>query len=522
MKKYITTIIILLFTQVTFADDWNSRHIEDIFISDEFSEICVFDSIAYLATLYGLVKMDIADRVIPVILERYPMNFEICELAKRDSLLFVGYRYRDNMDIFSLSNPTIPELITTYNTDGPFSGAYFLDSLLFLNASGYLYLYMIDDIRNPAFLDSIRGPAFSIDFYEQFAYRAYNHWIGVFNFEDPNNLGESHFVSLHDYDIDNAYDILIEDDLAYVGSSPLSIFSLRNNPLEPELIGLGESNGRHIAKTGDNVFLGSRDIYVYDVSSPRAPEEVASIEIEGESILDWTLEDSILYSVHGENGLRIFDVANPQRPELLTHYENSGEYSKIVPYQHYLYQKVRKSNNEEVLKIISVEEPLHPVVVDSMSWPLLDVISNIVIGRDLLAVQLRYEYFDSLLNRERLFSGTEFYSLENPVQPAKLSTVVDLLGGKQIMDGYFYVGGDDDIGLSIYSLENIEEPRLVGTYNEHGRCDRIVLQDDLLITHNQRGNVYTIVIWDKSDPENLEQLGIAYNWVRSDFVVLGN
>ena len=59
--KTLTILLCILFSGVfpLSASDWNIRHIEDVFISDEINEICVFDNIAYLATTYGLVKMNL-------------------------------------------------------------------------------------------------------------------------------------------------------------------------------------------------------------------------------------------------------------------------------------------------------------------------------------------------------------------------------------------------------------------------------------------------------------------------------
>ncbi len=528
MKTLKLLLCILVFWVFTLsASNWNINHINDVFISDEISEICVFDSVAYFSTTYGLVKMDVADRENLQILKRFPKKFEICELTKRDTLLFVGYKTNDILEIYNLSNSSILDRITQYNTDGRIGGTYFCDSNLFLKNNQYLHLYSINDIRNPVHLDSIRGGGYSIDFFEHFACIASNDYLKTFSFEDPTNLSDMESVWIREeYDINQAFDILIEDDLAYVASTPFSIFSLGENPLEPELIGRGESNGRNIAKSGDYAFLGGDDIYIYDVSNPRSPDQIASLEIEGERVLHWTRVDEVLFSAHEENGLRIFDITNPQRPELTTHYENSGEYGEIIPYQNYLYQIVTHGNYARFVKIISIENPVHPTLVDSVTWDFFgrnDHVSKIHINENLLAVNLQNTFFDSSINRNYQFEGIELYSLENPEQPLKLSSI-EFTGVNDIVinEDHLYVGGDEEPGLNIYSLENLEEPRLVERRNEHGRCDRIVIQDDLLITHNRRRNVYTIVIWDKTDPENLEQLGISYNWVRPDFAVLGN
>ena len=524
MKRYAVTLIVVLasLVLVTFAADWNVRFIEEKFINDEFNDVAVSGNYAYFASSYGLVVMDIADQDEPQIIDRKRIKGECKFVAILDTLLFTDDE--NGIGVYNISNPPNVNLITIIESNGTIT--YIEDTLLYVS-DRYFKIINVADIFNPVALDSVQHPGFK-DVYINDGLLCARTMRGLYtlNVSDPRNIVELSAIDLP-IDLDLTGDIAtlaVHNGFIYLKAGlDFAILSIGEDGI-PNLEQV-YMHGRYPANESfiynDMLVLCDDNYTCYSIENPLVPELITEAGEFENGIVEFTVYDDLVISIHNETGsFSISSFDNRNRLDIQYYCPFRYAHGSFITFENFMYMNVPNEGGK--FRIYDIEHPLNPVLLDSVDIDYHGGQSRssagfISVDEDYLIFSDQFSYRDTVLNRTRTFRGYMVFSMEDPSAPVENFRLY--MASKQgiIIDGdIMYVAVHCfDYGIHIYSLEDPRNPRLVRTIEEHGSCNKLVIQDDLLITHwtHSTPNHYdAIVIYDKTDPENPEQLGIAYNW----------
>jgi hypothetical protein len=174
------------------------------------------------------------------------------------------------------------------------------------------------------------------------------------------------------YDMENAYDVAVEGDYAYVAGARLEIINV-GNPLNPIYVGsyLFFSNNTAIRISGDYAYLGKIQFFeIIDVSDPAAPYQAGYYDFD-----EWTcfitgvyISGDYAYTAANTSGLGcnlgrcsfdILNISDPGAPVLVSSLYVSEPYAVSVAGR-YAYLG---AFNGPGFRIVDIADPANPVIV---------------------------------------------------------------------------------------------------------------------------------------------------------------
>jgi len=395
------------------ADSSEGLRIIDVSDPDDLNEVSVFDTPgaaysvcimgehAYLAIGgYGLLVIDVSD-------PENPREISVCNTPRSAMNVFVAGEYAYVADspgglcVIDLSDLEDPRRAGQYYSDrfGYARGIFVSGDVTYVAANG-LHVVDVSDPSHPNEVDVFGISGYSSDVFvvEDYAYvvNYVSNGDGGLIILDVSNPETPQRISVLDLDgIDNRpfFKVFVQDDLAYLVSSPVICIIDVSDPENPAEVGTYEfENNRasDIFVLGNYIYVanGWQRFCVIDVSDPRNPEEVGLCEIEDYSFICVFVSGEYAYVNYGVIDLvarddddfsywpylGVIDISDPTDPQLLgtceagpfcsDAYDNlciSGEYAYISTYDNFY--------------TIDVSDPEHPEVVAEITGGLATGVS---------------------------------------------------------------------------------------------------------------------------------------------------
>ena len=321
--------------------------------------VAVADGIAFISADAEFHILDVSDPTNPSVLASRELRY-IARSIVRDSLAYAfRYGYADSLIILDLSDPADPARLGALECSDPdcFSSDMILtDSFLITTGE----IIDVSDPSAPVSINTYSGCAgFALGQWANFLYRARATKINVY---DMANIEEPYYVDSHAFP-GNAYDVHIEDNLAYVallnhGLLILDIGDIHN----PILIGELENwfNYECIDVQGD-ILCNGRD--VVDISDPANPVITADLgygdnfDVHLKGNLAFVARESV-----DEEVLLVFDLSDPGNPALLSEYQTKfGNHAKVALKDTLAFLSVY--NGSESVHIINYADPSSPELI---------------------------------------------------------------------------------------------------------------------------------------------------------------
>ncbi len=502
MKKLTTIILLLSLTITSQAESWNITRAGGV-TTDWFYDVKVVDDIAYCATKFGLVLMDVSDKENPEIHSRIETDGIGLDIVIRDSMLYFCDG-GEGLKIYSIAEPTEPQLISECEEAAGAGRIVLRDDFAYVSCGrAGMSIVDISDPFQPGQIGRTNRECDGIALLENYAYTGGDN-IRIIEIEDPSNP-----------ELLNTTDIGYDGELSIVGDvlfGYLYFFNLEDR-LEPELIYRNNPIGSSCHDLVNNILftsigvaeLRASTISGFNIEDPENPERVVSCIKQITSAVDINYADDYVYVAHGNKGFTICDFRDWDNTEEVSTYVNSADYHNVAVHEGYAY--VFDYFGRFV--VVSLEDPNRPVEVFEEVWYEFDLDSYempLVVTDEFIYT---YNYFGSEDEEGEDYDrrGIYTYSLEDPEAP-ELIHELPIHYYHQLYDlktdGNLLYGTSFGTGLVVISLENPETPEMVEIYEGY-RCVKLDVEGDLVITASKDdGELEGIVIWDKSDPYDIE------------------
>ena len=502
------------------AEPWNITKVGEV-VTDSYCGVLGNGDVAYATSPYGLLVLDVSDRTHPQVVRRIETDGTAGEMAFKDTLLILCEGYA-GLKVFQITDPQEPVLI---GVCPGVVGAYRLklrDDLAFV-ACGRAGMNVVDlsDPFNPELIGYDDAISEDVALYNDYAYTSAGP-MTILDISDPHNPS---LVGYTGYETSGEL-ACIDDNLV----NDARIFSLED-PVRPSLI-WDILDGTPVYQSGEcfaivdqylwlpSVERDNREdnLFCLNLSNPADPEIVGAFRDTIGWGTDLYYNNGYLFHTAGNrhadepNGISIIDVGNPEEPQpagLLT--AAPFGYKSLAAYGDYIYaadfnghRVVYSINEGNALGELSRQNWESASGYDHAYWPML--------VHDSLLIEItdfRYQQDDRNLRRQGLF----ILSLQDPTNPQEIGTISyrelrGLLPMDVVADGdYLYMGSIEDSLMAI-SLADPTQPEITCRGGFYAAYWGIDIEDSLLITAVSRSNPqFTgIVVWDKSDPTNLQIL----------------
>ncbi len=284
---------------------------------------------AFVGTSAGFQIVDVTDPSNPQLLASMDTPDECFRPVIEDAIAFVPLLDQDVL-VLDISDPRKPLIVSTIKTRPEPRGMRVVDGHLFLCVqSGFT----IVDVRDPSAPVEVSatsifvGPTSDIEIIGDLAYVALdprtNGWIWIYDLTD---LEDPQHVAFLQFGDSGAYRVRVSDGLAYVAgmtgglrvvslSDPLNIVELGNLKAPVDTVGLEVHwNIAYLIEDG----LGDL-VKTFDVSDPRLPRYLGSVEIPGvPSAIDVDPDRRVAYVADPKMGFHVLDIISPSDPRILS------------------------------------------------------------------------------------------------------------------------------------------------------------------------------------------------------------
>ncbi len=498
-----TSILFIFFIPILLnAENWNITRAGGI-TTDWFYDVKVVDEIAFCATKFGLVLMDVSNKENPEVHSRIETDGSGLDIVIRDSILYFCDGIA-GLKVYSIAEPTEPLLISECEEAAGAGRIILRDDYAYVSCGrGGMSIVDVSDPFQPEQVGRTDRECDGIAFLEDYAYTG-GAAIRIIDIEDPSNP-----------ELLNTTDIGFDGELSIVGEvlfGYLYFFNLEDR-LEPELIYRHNPIGvachhlidNNLFQLGGNREFNYPFISCWDIEDPENIEFLFACEIEIGHINDILYYDDYVYTTHGSEGFTICDFRDWDNTEEVSTYVNYADYHNVAVQGNLAYAFDYFGR----FVVISLEDPNQPVEVFEEVW------SNFSLQAYEVPIVITDEYvymYNHLRGEDedgediRRY-GLYTYSIEDPETPELVhELIIDSEHEPYDLktDGNFLYGSSFGTGLVVISLENPEAPELLEIYEGY-RCVKLDVEGDLVITASKDDDeLEGIVIWDKSNPYDIE------------------
>lgn len=230
--------------------------------------------------------------------------------------------------IYDLSNPKLPQLLSSFHTPGSPKGMIVRDGVAFVPDDDHgLQIIDVSDPTTPTLLSHLqtRGLGYTPRIVGDLLYLASHHGgfqiIDISDVRQPRQIGEFDTPG-------KAWSLEVRDELAYIADddSGLLIFDV-SNPTTPEPVGqyFTGAAAEEVLLRDNIAFVAFFDdgLHVLDISNPRAPQLISKLALPGNTRgLD--LVGDTLFVAGWLAGVQAVDVSNLKQPTLLSSIDTRG------------------------------------------------------------------------------------------------------------------------------------------------------------------------------------------------------
>ncbi len=472
--------------------------------------IQVFGDFVYFGISTGswFYVLDVSDKTDPVLDHFVSYEGEYGQwtgLLVVDSLLIVTEV--NNLWVYSLEQPSEPELIGTLEGVGGGDNGLMLDDDIYLSRG-----FDIIDISNP------RQPEFIFDM------QGFSEYFG----RSINTLPPPHCISAN-------YPFTITGDDVGI----IAVINVRELGRPRLLYDNYESRSHHssylVEANGDYAYvcdaieyrLGRGGLFqalkVFDVSDPTQPDLITVLDSIDEDFYQIDLIDDDNYLCLSAGGYSyMLSVEDPAEPVKVGRFEH-GIYKNFDQYENYIY-----SRQSSGFYIHDISDPSNPRYIDHIEYIVApysrDYAAGLAVTNEhLFVTSTRYGLLTySLENPEdpELIDITEFEDTpfrvvakvdylywrtsgslsvilvedpENPQQVNSFEIEGSYYGSLFIKNNILFIA-EGAAGLSLYTLEDPARPELIGYYDTPGSAGDLAVQDNLLYVADH----YSFGIYDIS------------------------
>jgi hypothetical protein len=369
---------------------------------------------AYIADGSGGIKVvDVTSPAAPKLAASLVASGYAHSVAANEKLLCVGSLYDGGYQIFDISRPDSPAVVSTnkytmYNEGWRvilkenrgivvdyFSGIFFMDfadprkptvtgffpapsSIVavcgrdrYAFAVGELSGVLVVDTVDPARPNLVGGTNIfrgvqNIAVNGNFIYVTDRWSIRVFDATDPTKPKPGKPLTFAE---GIPRTLVVRGNSAYLTADNFGFYTLDvTDPAAPRVVGSFRLSGftYGLAVSGDNAFLANSDtgLHVLDVRKPEAPAEIGVVKLTGEPS-GVAVRGQLAYIASGADGLIVVDIGRPDAPRILGT-AASGDYSSAVVLDgHFAYV----ADGLAGVKKIDISDPNSPRLVSSFDTP---------------------------------------------------------------------------------------------------------------------------------------------------------
>jgi len=445
--------------------------------SNETGEIAIHNDIGYLAAgSNGLRILNLTNPANPQVIGSDSTGIEMRMIeVSGDYAYVVGWtsNFYDVLQIFDVSQPQSPVLITTFSLPDYVQKIVLKDNLLFVcwNFEDWheyefhygMIIYNVSNPNAPVTLCNYALSTFTWDLCIS-GFRVYVADYQGLKILDISNPSSPQMIGVY-YTTYGFRSIAVQDNIAYASYQGLKVLDVQN-PTSPVLIGQLGSIGLYDMSVNGNTLFGMSDygLYSVDISDPMNPVSLSYSFLLGSLTL--TVNGNYAYISHWQRGVNIVDVSNPVDVTLIGSVETDGQANAIYVDSGIAY--VADYNGG--LKTYDVSDPSNPTLSGSLNSDRM--INDVYKSGD-------YAYLASGYGTEG--GGLEIINVSNPASPSLMSylPVQDYAPELVVSGSYAYVA-DDFNGMKIFNISNPANPVLASTYNAQAYGRALALSGNII------------------------------------------
>lgn len=379
------------------------------------------------------------------------------------------------IDIFDISNPANPTLISNYDTDGQSMGVFILSGKAYIaDLNGGL---KIVDISTPA--APILLGAYTTDISPMNVHvvgtRAYvaalRQGLKIIDISNPNAPG-----LLGTYPtVGDAIDLFVNGSIAYIveANTGLEIVDL-SNPASPQLLSrIANSNASGIWVEGSIACfcIGESDFILYDVSNPAAPQKKGWLNFSGASINSARIVGNKLYLADYDMGLRIVNIADPDKPTLTSSHTITGTALNLAISGN----TALVASQSGGLNLVDITNPGTPAYLGRYDQS-GDTQSVWVAGSTAFLAQSSISGTSSNCNQLQIID------ISNPQKPTSLGHFNHSVLSLQTVGNTAFIGGEHD--FTSVDITDPAKPSKLGSCNLNDLCNAIAINGDTAYVAN--------------------------------------
>ena len=423
----------------------------------ETRDVAVWGDYAYVAapgaeTGPDVFIVSVADKANPQKVASFPVDGAAFTLTADNGQLYVGTSA--GMAIYSLSNPTEPQLLGSY-------AGVDVRKIAVANDLAYLAAGMqgivILDVSAPAAVSRVGGTILG-ESDDVVSLALAGNYLEVA--ANTSSLQWQPVGRLRIVDVSNP-------------TAPVEVYA--SDPLEQ-----GKMNSiKHI---GSLAAIGGAALHLFDTTDPRAPVKRSALPLrmgvkEVESVNGRAL-------VLNRTGLTVIDIADPANPSVAAVHPMAVSLGAIASRGGYLYAPDQLTG----LLIIDFTDPTAPKKVATIDMP----------------------FARPFIDGDRLFMVTQegftIYSLADPLRPVRLGayTTTGVIGF-DIKQNLVFLGGADRYAIRVVDVTDPAAPTVVSSFSPNAPVAAGGLKlvgNHVLLTEVNVANLY-----DATDPTNIQYVG---------------
>ncbi|MCW4012945.1 MAG: hypothetical protein NWF07_08130 [Candidatus Bathyarchaeota archaeon] len=253
------------------------------------------------------------------------------------------------------------------------------------------------------------------------------------------------------------------------------------NALEIEQVGVYDFGVAYdVAVEDDIAYLSGNDgVDIFNITDKTSPVKLTRITNTPNGALGLYITENILYISATSNGLKIADVSDPAHPEVV------GTVSEVDGIEVYVCQEYAYVASGTSFSIIDVTDPSNPERLSTVH------------GNERV---YKIHAVDDTLYIGEVNQGLLVYDITDPTDPEYIRTVSGTTGifDMDSQGDTLYLGCHGN-GVKILDITDRQNPQIIGSHNNGGEAYGICIVDDLLMVADlQQG----IEILDVSNPRS--------------------